>query len=523
MYINSRPVDFPKVSKMVNSSVRKWFEVEDSKSYPFTLLNFVLDPNLYDINLTPDKRKVLFTNDDDVLKAVSDMLIELYPVRSVEEKETDDEGDDIFKSPKRQKRDKSDNDDNNGSLYSTQLTDFFKKQRPKVPQEETVTEEGSLDNEEIVFDTTSTQRQLTKRKRSSTSIDEDECDNEDTDALPPKKRSPSEEKKKSGRRDFERLGAVSEDIPVSINPDIISQAQLSITSSSPRNSVIRIKHNPITFDNDRYWVPRSADNAEIVGITKIGSLQKAFWAFLVFQDPSKPQPFQRVPQNRSHSFGPSSSSSSSSSLSTSSGSSQSSASSSVDSSPSKSSVVVGEGSGISMAPKMFMLSWERAEEVCHVVRQLRRAVYPSDPVLGDPLRVREEDISDSVAWRLLYQHSKRTTDALGLNSFKVVSDDGESGDGTPSVRVVEVPRGIEHKDVAGEIRDVLKQLLRGTRLPICKYVGKALLERAPMKGLSGPPTPEAGMALLREVVSSRISSCPHGKRLFQLLANYQIK
>ena len=509
---------------MVNSSVRKWFEVDDSKSYPFTLLNFVLEPNLYDINLTPDKRKVLFTNDDDVLKAVSDMLIELYPLRSIDEKETDDDdgGDDcgIFKPSKRQKRDKGDNDDNNGSLYSTQLTDFFKKQRPKASQEQTVTEEGPLDNEDIVFDTTSTQKQLTKRRRNNSNNDEGgECEDEDSDILPPKKRSPSSEKKKAGKRDFERFGAVSEDVSVSINPEIIAQAQLGITSSSPRNSVIRIKHNPITIDSDRYWVPTSADNAEIVGITKIGSLQKAFWTFLVFQDLTKPLSFQRVSQNRSHSFdtqSPHSLTSSSSSSTSSSGSSQS----SVDSSPSKP-----VGSGISTAPKMFMLSWERAEEACHAIRELRRALYPSDPVAGTPLRIREEDISDSVAWRLLYQHSKRTTDALTLNSFKVVSDDDskDGGDDTPSVRVVEVPRGIEYKDVAGEIKDVLKQLLRGTKLPICKYVGKALLARAPMKGLSGPPTPEAGLALLREVVSGRISSCPHGKRLFQLLANYQIK
>lgn len=148
-------------------------------------------------------------------------------------------------------------------------------------------------------------------------------------------------------------------------------------------------------------------------------------------------------------------------------------------------------------------------------------MYPSDPVAGSPLRVREEDLSDSVAWRLLYQHSKRTTDALTLNSFRVVTDDSEDGD--PSVRVVEVPRGIDRKDVAGEIRDVLKQLLRGTKLPICKFVGRALLEKNPMKSLCGPPTPEAGLAILREVVSNRISACPHGKRIFQLLANYQIK
>ena len=525
--------------------------------------------------MTPDKRKVLFVNDEDIFKAVSDMLLAMYPLRSIDENgcNGNNEGDgenSVFKSHTKNKLSKGTSAGDNGQSYSTQLTDFFKKRQPKEAhkqaddnkinddRDETMDNyviPSSPDNEDLVFDTTSTQRQLSGKRRrrqenneinSNININNEENEEEEEEEdcySPPTKKLPKnisfsstsptsstksindkKDQQNKKKKPIERLGAINEDIPVSIEPDIISQAQLGITHASPRNSVIRIKHSAISLGDERYWVPTSAENAEIVGITKIGSLQKAFWTFLIFQDPSKPsqarltqpqrsysmqttQQQQQQQQQQQSSLSSSSSSSSLSSLSTSS----SSFPSSVDASPSRQSA--------NASPRIFLLSWERAEEAIHIIQQVRRGVYPSDPVLGPPLRLTEVDISDSVAWRLLCQHSKRTTDALTLNSFKVVTDDSNQA----AIKVVAVPRGIDHNDVAKEIKDVLKQLLRGTKLPICQYVGKAMLAKTPMKKLVGPPTPETGLALLRDIVSSRVSSCPHGKRVFQFLGNYQIK
>eukprot|EP00897_Mesotaenium_endlicherianum_P008423 jgi/Mesen1/7609/ME000397S06672 len=54
-FINGRPVDLPKVGKLLNEVYRAY----NSLQYPMAILNFTLPTQSYDVNVTPDKRRVM--------------------------------------------------------------------------------------------------------------------------------------------------------------------------------------------------------------------------------------------------------------------------------------------------------------------------------------------------------------------------------------------------------------------------------------------------------------------------------
>jgi DNA mismatch repair protein PMS2 len=54
-YVNGRPLDMPKVSKLVNELYRS----SNAKQYPVAILDFCLPTTSYDVNVAPDKRKFL--------------------------------------------------------------------------------------------------------------------------------------------------------------------------------------------------------------------------------------------------------------------------------------------------------------------------------------------------------------------------------------------------------------------------------------------------------------------------------
>lgn len=53
-YVNSRPCDLTKISKLINSVYHKY----NNKQYPFIFLNIKLDRQSADVNVTPDKRTI---------------------------------------------------------------------------------------------------------------------------------------------------------------------------------------------------------------------------------------------------------------------------------------------------------------------------------------------------------------------------------------------------------------------------------------------------------------------------------
>lgn len=63
IYINSRPIEYPTIAKVVNEIYRLFNNVQ----LPFFVLNFEINPSLIDINLTPDKRMILFHNEKYVI------------------------------------------------------------------------------------------------------------------------------------------------------------------------------------------------------------------------------------------------------------------------------------------------------------------------------------------------------------------------------------------------------------------------------------------------------------------------
>ncbi|XP_013621640.1 PREDICTED: DNA mismatch repair protein PMS1 isoform X3 [Brassica oleracea var. oleracea] len=73
-FINGRPVDMPKVSKLVN----ELYKDTSSRKYPVAILDFVLPGGACDLNVTPDKRKVFFFDEASVMASLKEGLNEIY-------------------------------------------------------------------------------------------------------------------------------------------------------------------------------------------------------------------------------------------------------------------------------------------------------------------------------------------------------------------------------------------------------------------------------------------------------------
>lgn len=73
-FINNRPVELPKVGKLLNELYRSF----NSQQYPMAVLNFILRTSTYDVNVTPDKRKVFLHAENDLLSAFKESLESVY-------------------------------------------------------------------------------------------------------------------------------------------------------------------------------------------------------------------------------------------------------------------------------------------------------------------------------------------------------------------------------------------------------------------------------------------------------------
>lgn len=74
IYVNGRPVDMPKVTKLLNELYRSY----NSQQYPMVILNFILPTTAYDVNVTPDKRKIFLHDEGPLMSALRESLEKNY-------------------------------------------------------------------------------------------------------------------------------------------------------------------------------------------------------------------------------------------------------------------------------------------------------------------------------------------------------------------------------------------------------------------------------------------------------------
>lgn len=74
VYVNGRPVDMPKVTKLLNELYKSY----NSQQYPMVILNFILPTTAYDVNVTPDKRKIFLHDEGLLMSALRESLENNY-------------------------------------------------------------------------------------------------------------------------------------------------------------------------------------------------------------------------------------------------------------------------------------------------------------------------------------------------------------------------------------------------------------------------------------------------------------
>ncbi|KAL6634679.1 hypothetical protein ACP70R_027350 [Stipagrostis hirtigluma subsp. patula] len=73
-YVNGRPIDMPKVAKLINELYRS----SNAKQYPVAILNFCIPTTSYDVNVAPDKRKIFFSSESMILQSLREAVENLY-------------------------------------------------------------------------------------------------------------------------------------------------------------------------------------------------------------------------------------------------------------------------------------------------------------------------------------------------------------------------------------------------------------------------------------------------------------
>ncbi|XP_042517254.1 DNA mismatch repair protein PMS1 [Macadamia integrifolia] len=73
-FVNGRPVDMPKVSKLLN----ELYKSSNSKQYPIAVMNFTVPTRAYDVNVTPDKRKIFFSDEGSLMHSLREAVEKIY-------------------------------------------------------------------------------------------------------------------------------------------------------------------------------------------------------------------------------------------------------------------------------------------------------------------------------------------------------------------------------------------------------------------------------------------------------------
>lgn len=75
-YINSRPCEPSKISKLVNEIYRQF----NGNQYPFVYMNIMMESNQIDVNVTPDKRQIFMEQEKLLLATIKASLLEAFKV-----------------------------------------------------------------------------------------------------------------------------------------------------------------------------------------------------------------------------------------------------------------------------------------------------------------------------------------------------------------------------------------------------------------------------------------------------------
>merc|ERR1711862_797299 len=73
-FLNSRPVDVPKIQRIINSVFKRFRK----KQYPFLCLNFKLSTDTYDVNVDPNKRAVFIHRMGDLVSQTEEYFETLW-------------------------------------------------------------------------------------------------------------------------------------------------------------------------------------------------------------------------------------------------------------------------------------------------------------------------------------------------------------------------------------------------------------------------------------------------------------
>ncbi|KAK1357678.1 DNA mismatch repair protein PMS1-like [Heracleum sosnowskyi] len=73
-FVNGRPVDMPKVGKLVN----ELYKGANSRQFPIAILDFTLPSRACDVNVTPDKRKIFFCEENTIFDLLREALQNIY-------------------------------------------------------------------------------------------------------------------------------------------------------------------------------------------------------------------------------------------------------------------------------------------------------------------------------------------------------------------------------------------------------------------------------------------------------------
>ncbi len=74
-YVNKRPIQFPKAGSVLYDTFKTY---SSHTMRPMCVVNFKIDPNKVDINVTPDKRKVYFHREGEICKLFQECLMEAW-------------------------------------------------------------------------------------------------------------------------------------------------------------------------------------------------------------------------------------------------------------------------------------------------------------------------------------------------------------------------------------------------------------------------------------------------------------
>ncbi|GMM53835.1 ATP-binding mismatch repair protein [Maudiozyma humilis] len=105
IYMNKRPILYPVLNKCFNETFKN-FNNETSVKFPVFFINFEVNPNFIDINVTPDKRTVILNHEDFIVDALRESLVAFFEEQDVsivksstmaKRKRSEEYLDDVFK------------------------------------------------------------------------------------------------------------------------------------------------------------------------------------------------------------------------------------------------------------------------------------------------------------------------------------------------------------------------------------------------------------------------------------------